>query len=169
MSDERRQPHHRDPLVPTWRAVRGRQVLASLMLAAALLVGSVTSYHAIRDTRTTIHAVALIPRVNGRIALQHNSADAFVDFVRNLVPEHAPIRVLGPPSPRPAGAKPFLGPAGRCGNTTNTMTYWLLVYQLQPRPSVCDSSRAWTIYFRSPVPAGANVHRFAVDLGVSSP
>ena len=146
-----------------------RSVAAALILVVALVYGATVAERAVRLDRTTLATIAAAPRVNGRLALFRSSTDQFVDYVRGLVPDGAPIRILHPTRPAKAGAASTLGPPGRCGNGIGTAAYWLLVYELAPRPSVCDDPKAWTIFFGIPVPDGPGVHRFSATMGVQSP
>jgi hypothetical protein len=146
-----------------------RRAVALLILATALVFGTIVAQRAMRDDRTTLATVAAAPRVNGRLPLFHDSTDQFVDYVRGLVPDGAPILILHPTRPAKAGPARTLGPPGRCGNGIGTAAYWLLVYELAPRPSVCDGPGAWTIFFGIPVPDGPGVHRFSATMGVQSP
>jgi len=136
---------------------------------ATLVFGAITARRSLGDDRTTLATTAAAPRINGRLALFHSSTDQFMDYVRGLVPVGAPIRIIHPTKPLPPGAPASLGPPGRCGNEIGTAAYWLLVYELTPRPSVCDDAQAWTIYFGVPVPDDPGVHRFSATLGVQSP
>jgi hypothetical protein len=149
--------------------VRATRICAAILLVFALGVGVITTYRALRQDRTTITVLTNIPRLNGRLSLAHDSRDAFVDYVRNLVPADAPVRIIQAVRPPQVGVPPDQGPSGRCGNRVDTPPYWLLVYELLPRPSVCDGPKAWTIFFGVPVPSGPTVHRFTATLGVQAP
>ena len=142
---------------------------AVVILAVALAVGAVTALRSLDRYHTTLASVAAAPRVNGRPALFRDSRDEFVEFVLNVVPSNAPIRIVQPFKQSPPGAPASLGPSGRCGNEVAGAAYWLLVYWLIPRPSVCDAPDAWTIYFGVPVPPGPHVERFSPTLGVQPP
>jgi hypothetical protein len=148
-----------------------RRALAVCLLVAALCVGAVTTVRSLHDARRTVHGVDTTARVNGRMPLFHDARDQFVDFVRGIVPAGAPVRIVQPrKNPSPVTG-PTAGPPGECGNEVGkgVYFYWLLVYFLAPRPSVCDAHGSWTIYFGVPVPPGPRVHRFSATLGVAQP
>jgi len=90
--------------------------LAAILLIAALCVGAVTSVRSLHDARRTVHHVAVIPRVNGRLPLLGDPRDQFVDFVAGIVPSDAPIRILQPRTKPAPGCQPAFGFAGVCGN-----------------------------------------------------
>jgi hypothetical protein len=145
------------------------RALAAILLIAGLCVGAVTSVRSLHDARRTVHRVATAPRVNGRLPILGEQRDKFVDFVAGIVPSGAPIRILQPRTKPAPGRRPAPGPAGVCGNQVNAGMYWLLVYWLAPRPSVCGASGSWTVYLGVPVPSGPGVHRYSPTLGVRAP
>jgi hypothetical protein len=143
--------------------------LALIMLIAALCVGAVTTVRSLHDARRTVDRVAAAPWVNGRLPVLGEQRDRFVDFVAGIVPSGAPIRILQPRTKRAPGRAPAPGPAGVCGNDVNLSAYWIFVYWLAPRPSVCGASGSWTVYLGVPVPPGPGVHRYSATLGVCAP
>jgi hypothetical protein len=170
VSTELREDPRRDPVHDALSGPIGlRRIVAGLMLVVALVFGAMTAHRALRDDRTTLATMAAAPLINGRLPLFHNSADQFVDYVRGLVPEGAKIRILQPIRPVQPGLPSRPGTPGQCGNEVATPTYWLLVYELLPRPSVCEDPNAWTIFFGIPVPDGPGVHRFSATMGVQAP
>jgi hypothetical protein len=80
-----------------------RRAVALLILVAGGAFGTIVAQRSLRDDRTTLASVAAAPRANGRLALFHNSTDQFVDYVRGLVPDGAPIRILHPTKPAQPG------------------------------------------------------------------
>jgi len=155
--------------VSTGQLVLLGRALALILLVAALCVGAVTSVRSLHDARQTVHRVAATARVHGRLPLLGGQRDQFVDFVAGIVPSDAPIRILQPRTKPAPGRQPAPGPAGVCGNQVNAGAYWLLVYWLAPRPSVCGASGSWTVYLGVPVPSGPGVHRYSATLGVRAP
>jgi len=148
---------------------RLRGALGVCLLVAAVSVGAVTTVRSLDDARGTVHRVDATPRVGGRMPLFHDARDQFVHFVRGMVPADAPIRIIQPRKKPSPTSRPTPGPPGECGNEVSGATYWLLVYFLAPRPSVCDAQGSWTIYFGVPVPPGPHVHAFSATLGVAEP
>jgi hypothetical protein len=145
------------------------RALAAILLIAALCVGAVTSIRSLHDARTDVHRADARPRINGRLPLLGGPRDQFVDFVAGVVPPNASIRILQPLTKRAPARAPAPGPAGVCGNDVNLAAYWIFVYSLAPRPSVCDTSGSWTVYLGVPVPPGTGVHRYSATLGVRAP
>jgi hypothetical protein len=151
--------------------VRGAQrTLAAVVLTAALVVGLVTTDRAVRAQHAANATVAGAQRVNGRLALL-GRREAFIDFVSGIVPPHAAIRIVQPPAKHPVATSAGSGPgaAGVCGHSVDSAVYWLVVYELSPRPSVCDLAGAWTVYFGVQVPDQAGAHRYSTTLGVLAP
>jgi len=146
-----------------------RRYLAIAVLAAALCVGAVTTVQSMGDARREVHSVDTAPRVDGQLALFHDSRDQFVGFVTKIVPPHASVRILQPRKAPAPGSHPPPGPLGVCGNAVSSGVYWLFVYRLTPRVSVCDPHGSWTIYLGVPVPSGQRVWRFSATLGVAAP
>ncbi len=145
------------------------RALAAILLIAALCVGAVTSVRSLHDARTDVHHADTAPRVNGRLPLLNGPRDQFVDFVAGVVPPNASIRILQPLTKRAPARAPAPGPAGVCGNDVNLAAYWIFIYSLAPRPSVCGTSGSWTVYLGVPVPPGPGVHRYSATLGVRAP
>ena len=141
------------------------------LLVAALGGGAVTATRSLHDARREVHRVDAAARIDGRLPLFHGPRDQFVAFVLGIVPSSASVRIVQPYVKPPPGTAPSAGPPGVCGNEVSygVYPYWLLVYWLIPRPSVCDASGSWTIYFGVPVPSGPRVHRFSATLGVAEP
>jgi hypothetical protein len=146
-----------------------RRALGGCLLVAALGAGSVATVRSVHDARRDMHRVETIARVNGRLPLFNGQRDQFVDFVVGIVPANASIRIVQPRKTPSPSALPAAGPPGVCGNAVSTGVYWLLVYWLVPRRSVCDERGSWTVYVGVPVPPGPRVHRFSATLGVAEP
>jgi hypothetical protein len=150
-------------------ADRPIRVLAAALLLVTLVVAAVSAVRQIHPTHVKVRTADAAGRSDGRPHLFRNTADQFADFVANIVPADATVRIIQPVGKPPAGTEPQSGPPGVCGNMTNTAVYWAFVYQLVPRASVCTKEGSWTVYFGVKVPSGPNVHRFSETMGVAGP
>jgi len=148
---------------PVRAAIR---MILVLVLALAIIAGSVYGLHSLRDERTAIAALKNAPKINGRIPLFHGPADQFVDFIRANVPSDARVRIVQPA--RTSGSS-GPGATGECGQNVASANYWLLAYEILPRVSVCADPQAWIIYYGVAAPPGDRVRRFSDTLAVQSP
>jgi hypothetical protein len=148
------------------RVLAAALVLLALGVAVALLPGELA------DQSTDAAAARRLGQVDGVTLLTPigEQRTRFLAFARSTVPSAASVRIVqaaGPPSPSDEGGRP--GTPGVCGYQTSRLTYYWLVYALSPRPSTCDVTAEWTVYFgASPaaLPAGARRYSFAPGYSV---
>lgn len=135
-----------------------RSAVATVLVGAALVAGLVASIRGGQQARADVHAQASLSRVDGRVNLFHNRQQTrFAQFVADRVPQHDRIRIVMPPPAQVIVPRPV------CGKAVPLGLYWVLVYSLAPRASVCDGSARWVVYFGVPPPPGGTVYHFAAD------
>jgi hypothetical protein len=138
-----------------------RSAVATVLVGAALVAGLVASIRGAHQARTEIRAQASLPRVAGQVDILHNTEQTrFVEFVAARVPQHDRIRIVMPPPAKVIVPRPV------CGQAVPLGPYWVLVYALAPRASVCDGSARWVVYFGVAPPPGGILYRFAADYAV---
>ncbi|HKF32763.1 MAG TPA: hypothetical protein VKB37_10395 [Jatrophihabitantaceae bacterium] len=138
-----------------------RSGTAAALVLAALIAGLVASIHGARNARTEIATQAALPRVDGRVDVFHNTEQTrFVQFVVDRVPAHDRVRIVMAPPTQVADQRTI------CGRMPLVARYWVLVYGIAPRASVCDSSARWVVYFGVAPPPGGTVYRFTSNYAV---
>ena len=138
-----------------------RSGTAAALVLAALIAGLVASIHGARNARTEIATQAALPRVDGRVDVFHNTEQTrFVQFVVDRVPAHDRVRIVMAPPTQVADQRTI------CGRMPLVARYWVLVYGIAPRASVCDSSARWVVYFGVAQPPGGTVYRFTSNYAV---
>jgi hypothetical protein len=138
-----------------------RSGTAAALVLAALIAGLVASIHGAHNARKEIATQAALPRVDGRVDIFHNTEQTrFVRFVVDLVPAHDRVRIVMQAPAQVTDQRRV------CGGTPLVARYWVLVYAIAPRASVCDSSARWVVYFGVPPPPGGTVYRFASNYAV---
>ena len=138
-----------------------RSGTAAALVMAALIAGLVASIHGARNARTEIATQAALPRVDGRVDVFHNTEQTrFVQFVVDRVPAHDRVRIVMAPPTQVADQRTI------CGRMPLVARYWVLVYGIAPRASVCDSSARWVVYFGVAPPPGGTVYRFTSNYAV---
>jgi hypothetical protein len=138
-----------------------RSGAAAALVMAALIAGLVASIHGAHNARNEIATQAALPRVDGRVDIFHNIQQTrFVQFVVDRVPAHDRVRIVMAPPAQVTDQRTI------CGRIPLVARYWVLVYALAPRASVCDSSARWLVYFGLPPPPGGTVYRFTSNYAV---
>jgi hypothetical protein len=134
---------------------------AGVLLAGALGLGIEHTVHQAQRARTAIVAADAHPRIGNRANLLGTQRERFLDFVRATVPEHDPVRIVLP-------VRTGAGRRGEsCSPGTSGPLYWLVVYALVPRASVCGMNTTWTVYVGIDPPARTGtVYRFAPGYAV---
>jgi hypothetical protein len=106
---------------------------------------------------TSVDGVPVLPPVG-------EQGTRFLALARRIIPPGDAVRIVQPPAPPNPFETRRSGVPGVCGYRAAALMYFWLVYALAPRPSTCDATARWTLYYGvqpAAPPSGRRVYPFA--------
>jgi hypothetical protein len=158
-----RLPSRRSSVTPA-RAAAAALVVLTLAAGAARLPGELSDQSTQAAAADRLARIGDLPVLAGVGPVRTR----FLVLVRQTVPPTESVRIVLPTVPTISPLEPRThGTPGVCGYQTTRTRYFWVVYALYPRPSTCDSTARWTVYYGVPppaLPATATAYRTAADL-----